>query len=76
MLHRGAEYAVNNANALVHMPDDMSDKEATLVVTAGTAIYGPDVLGGLAAGEGVAVIGPGPIGLLLPVSPRRSAPIR
>ncbi len=59
-----AEYAVNNVNTLVHVPEDMSDEEATLVVTAGTAMYGLDVLGGLIAGEGVAVIGPGPIGLL------------
>jgi L-iditol 2-dehydrogenase len=42
----------------------MSDEEATLVVTAGTAMYGLDVLGGLVAGEGVVVTGPGPIGLL------------
>jgi L-iditol 2-dehydrogenase len=59
-----AEYAVNNINTLVHVPDDMSDAEATLVVTAGTAMYGLDVLGGLVAGEGVAITGPGPIGLL------------
>jgi L-iditol 2-dehydrogenase len=59
-----AEYAVNNVNTLVHVPDDMSDEEATLVVTAGTAMYGLDVLGGLIAGDGVAVTGPGPIGLL------------
>src|SRR5215470_1634738 len=43
-----AEYAVNNINTLVHVPDEMSDAEATLVV----------------AGEGVVVTGPGPIGLL------------
>src|SRR5258708_13284131 len=42
----------------------MSDAEATLVVTAGTSMYGLDVLGGLVAGEGVVVCGPGPIGLL------------
>ena len=59
-----AQYAVNNINTLVNVPDDMSDEEATLVVTAGTSMYGLDVLGGLIAGEGVAVIGPGPIGLL------------
>jgi L-iditol 2-dehydrogenase len=59
-----AEYAVNNINTLVHVPDDMTDAEATLVVTAGTAMYGLDVLGGLIAGEGVAITGPGPIGLL------------
>ena len=42
----------------------MSDEEATLVVTAGTAMYGLTELGGLVAGESVVVIGPGPIGLL------------
>ena len=59
-----AEYAVNHVNTLVHVPDDMTDEEATLVVTAGTSMYGLDVLGGLIAGEGVVVAGPGPIGLL------------
>jgi L-iditol 2-dehydrogenase len=59
-----AQYAVNNINTLVHVPDDMSDAEATLVVTAGTSMYGLDVLGGLVAGQGVVVCGPGPIGLL------------
>jgi len=59
-----AEYAVNSINTLVAIPDTMSDAEATLVVTAGTAMYGLTELGGLVAGEGVAVLGPGPIGLL------------
>lgn len=58
------EYAVNNINTLVHVGDDMTDEEATLVVTAGTAMYGLDVMGGLIAGEGVVVTGPGPIGLM------------
>ncbi len=59
-----AEYAVNNINTLIAIPDSMSDEEATLVVTAGTAMYGLTELGGLVAGESVAVLGPGPIGLL------------
>jgi L-iditol 2-dehydrogenase len=59
-----AEYAVNHINTLVHVPDDMSDEEATLIVTAGTAMYGLDALGGLIAGESLVVIGPGPIGLM------------
>jgi threonine dehydrogenase-like Zn-dependent dehydrogenase len=59
-----AEYAVNHINTLVHVPDSMSDAEATLVVTAGTSMYGLTELGGLVAGESVVVIGPGPIGLL------------
>jgi L-iditol 2-dehydrogenase len=58
------EYAVNHVNTLVHVPDAMTDEEATLIVTAGTAMYGLDALGGLIAGEGLAVIGPGPIGLM------------
>ena len=59
-----AEYAVNHINTLVRVPDSMSDAEATLVVTAGTSMYGLTELGGLVAGESVVVIGPGPIGLL------------
>jgi L-iditol 2-dehydrogenase len=59
-----AEYAVNNINTMIKVPDDMSDAEATLVVTAGTSMYGLTELGGLVAGESVVVIGPGPIGLL------------
>ncbi|HEV7406934.1 MAG TPA: alcohol dehydrogenase catalytic domain-containing protein, partial [Bradyrhizobium sp.] len=58
------EYAVNHVNTLVRVSDSMSDEEATLVVTAGTAMYGLTELGGLVAGESVVVTGPGPIGLL------------
>jgi L-iditol 2-dehydrogenase len=59
-----AEFAVNSVNTLIHISDDMTDAEATLIVTAGTAMYGLDVMGGIIAGEGVVVIGPGPIGLM------------
>ncbi|MDP1990922.1 MAG: alcohol dehydrogenase catalytic domain-containing protein [Syntrophales bacterium] len=59
-----AQYAVNHINTLVHVADDMSDEEATLIVTAGTAMYALDVLGGLIAGESLVVTGPGPIGLM------------
>lgn len=59
-----AEFAVNNVNTLVKLPDSITDEEATLIVTAGTSIYGLTELGGLVAGESVVVIGPGPIGLL------------
>lgn len=58
------EYQVNNINTLVHVHDTMTDEEATLVVTAGTSMYGLTELGGLVAGESVVVSGPGPIGLL------------
>jgi L-iditol 2-dehydrogenase len=59
-----AEYAVNHLNTVVPVPQGMSDEEATLIVTAGTAIYGLDVLGGLIAGQSVVVTGPGAIGLM------------
>ncbi len=59
-----AEYAVNHVNTVIRVPDSMTDPEATLVVTAGTSMYGLTELGGLVAGESVVVIGPGPIGLL------------
>ena len=58
------QYAINNINTLIHVSDAMSDAEATLVVTAGTSMYGLTELGGLVAGESVVVTGPGPIGLL------------
>ena len=48
-----AEYAINNVNTMVRIPDEMPDEEATLIVTAGTAMYGLDVLGGIVAGQGV-----------------------
>ena len=58
------QYAVNHVNTLVRVPDGMSDEVATLIVTAGTAMYGLDVLGGLVAGNSLVVTGAGPIGLL------------
>jgi L-iditol 2-dehydrogenase len=59
-----AEYAINHINTLVHVPEFMSDEEATLIVTAGTAMYGLDVMEGLYAGKSIAITGPGPIGLM------------
>ena len=59
-----AEYAVNHVNTLVKVPAAMSDEQATLIVTAGTAMYGLDVMGGLIAGQTLVVTGPGPIGLM------------
>ncbi len=58
------QYAINHINTLIKVPDEMTDEEATLVVTAGTTMYGLTELGGLVSGESVVVIGPGPIGLL------------
>ena len=58
------EYQVNHVNTLVRIHEGMTDEEATLVVTAGTGMYGLTELGGLIAGESIVVTGPGPIGLL------------
>jgi L-iditol 2-dehydrogenase len=59
-----AEYAVNNVNTLVHVPEGMGNEEATLIVTAGTAMYALDTLAGLIAGQSLVVTGPGAIGLM------------
>lgn len=59
-----AEYAVNHVTTLVHVPDGVGDEEATLIVTAGTAMYALDTLAGLIAGQSLVVTGPGAIGLM------------
>ncbi|MBK5957480.1 alcohol dehydrogenase [Rhodoplanes elegans] len=59
------EYQVNHVSTLIHVPDGVGDEEATLIVTAGTAMYALDTLGGLIAGESVVVLGPGAIGLMV-----------
>ncbi len=59
-----AEYAINNIKTLTKIGDNVTDEEATLIVTAGTAMYGLDMLGGLVAGQPLVVTGPGPIGLM------------
>ncbi|MGE5620073.1 MAG: zinc-dependent alcohol dehydrogenase [Sphingomonadaceae bacterium] len=58
-----AEYVVHHINAVYHIPDNISFEEATMVTTTGTPLYGLDVAGGFIAGDSIAVIGPGPIGL-------------
>src|SRR5436190_20623969 len=58
-----AQYTVNHVNTLVRVPPHLTDEVATLIVTAGTAMYGLDVLGGLVAGQSLVVTGAGPIGL-------------
>src|SRR5262245_7174836 len=59
-----AEYAVNHINTLYRIPDHVSYDEAVVVMTAGSPLYGLQVSGGYFAGETVAVLGPGPIGLM------------
>ena len=59
-----AEFVVHHVNALYRMPDNVAWEDAVLVTTAGTGLYGLDVAGGFVAGQSVAVIGPGPVGLM------------
>jgi len=59
-----AEYAVNHINTLHRIPDILNFEEATLITTAGTAMYGITRVGGVEPGEMAVVSGPGPIGLM------------
>src|SRR6056297_484097 len=59
-----AQYAVNHATTLYHLPDNISFDESTIITTAGTSIFGIDKVGGYIVGDTVLVIGPGPIGLM------------
>src|SRR5436190_1256418 len=59
-----AEYAVNHVNTLYRIPEGVSYEEATVVMTSGSPLFGLENAGGYFAGETVAVLGPGPIGLM------------
>ena len=59
-----AEYVVHHINALYKLPDNVTWEDAVLITTAGTGLYGLDTAGGFIAGQSVAVIGPGPVGLM------------
>ena len=58
-----ADYVVNHVTTLYRLPDLVSFEEAVMITTAGTSMYAIDTMGGLVAGESVAVLGPGPVGL-------------
>ena len=59
-----AEYALNHINTVYRIPDRVSYEEATVVMTAGSPLFGLENAGGFFAGETVTVLGPGPIGLM------------
>ena len=59
-----AQYVVNHIATLYKIPDNVSYEEAALVTTAACAHFALDNIGGLMGGETVAVLGPGPIGLM------------
>lgn len=59
-----ATYAVNHINTLYKIPEHVSFDEAIVVMTAGSPLYGLENAGGYIVGDTVAVLGPGPIGLM------------
>jgi L-iditol 2-dehydrogenase len=59
-----AEYVVHHVSSLYRLPDNLAWEDAVLVTTAGTSLYGLDAMGGYVAGQSVAIIGPGPVGLM------------
>jgi L-iditol 2-dehydrogenase len=59
-----AEYAANHVNTLAKLPDHISYDESTIITTAGSSIYALDMAGGYIAGDTIAILGPGPIGLM------------
>ncbi len=60
-----AEYAVNHSTTLYKLPDNIDFPAATIVTTAGTALFAMDLAGSFITGEKIIVFGPGPIGLML-----------
>jgi L-iditol 2-dehydrogenase len=60
-----AEYVVHHVSALYPLDDALTWEDAVLAMTAGTGLYGLEVAGGYVAGQSVAVIGPGPVGLMV-----------
>lgn len=58
-----ADYVVNHVTTMYRLPPPISFEEAVMITTAGTSMYAIDTMGGLVAGDDVAVIGPGPVGL-------------
>jgi L-iditol 2-dehydrogenase len=55
---------VNHVSNLYHIADSIPYDEAALVTTASCVHFALDNVGGLLGGETVAVLGPGPIGLM------------
>ena len=60
-----AEYTVHHVSALYRLDEGLTWEDAVLAMTAGTGLYGLDVAGGYVAGQSVAVIGPGPVGMMV-----------
>jgi L-iditol 2-dehydrogenase len=59
-----AQYVLHHVGALYKMPPQVSFKDAVLLTTAGTGLYGLDAAGGYVAGYDIVIFGPGPVGLM------------
>lgn len=58
-----AQYSVYHIKSITKLPDQVSYKEAAMCDTAGVALHGLE-LAGIEPGSTVAVLGPGPIGVM------------
>ena len=59
-----AQYVVNHVNTVYPIPDSVDFDEASLITNLGCVLYGFETIGGYIVGDHVAVIGPGPLGLI------------
>jgi L-iditol 2-dehydrogenase len=59
-----AQYVVNHINTVYPIPDSVGFDEAALITNLGCVLYGFQTVGGYLIGDNVAVIGPGPLGLI------------
>jgi threonine dehydrogenase-like Zn-dependent dehydrogenase len=59
-----AQYAINHINTVHKVPDTVDFDEAALITNLGCVLYGFQTTGGYVVGDSVAVIGPGPLGLV------------
>ena len=59
-----AEYALHHVSSLYKLPAPLSFKDAVLITTAGTGLYGLEAVGGYVAGQDIVIFGPGPVGLM------------
>jgi len=59
-----AQYVINHINTVYQIPQSMSFSEATLITNLGCVLFGFETIGGYIIGDKVAVIGPGPLGLI------------
>lgn len=58
-----AQYCVYHIKSITKLPDSVSYREAAMCDTAGVALHGLE-LAGIEPGSTVAVVGPGPIGMM------------